>query len=139
MMRCGKRVGLALMLAWCHLCGLAQPLKALAYVGWWQPQSWQSVPLHEMERLFFFELQVDASGAVSERHGWPEQWQDLQAAAKAHRVPVDLTLTLFDSGTFNRLFASDQAIAKLLADCLELARPQGVSGLHFDFEIYKLI
>ena len=137
MMPSGKRLGLALVLAWCHLCVLAQPLKALGYIGWWQPQSWQSLPLRDMDRLFFFELQVDDSGSVAERHGWPEQWQDLQAAARAHRVPIDLTLTLFDSGTFNRLFASHQAIEKLLADCLELAQPDDVNGLHFDFEIYN--
>lgn len=131
------RVLTALALALCQSIMHAQPLKAIAYQGWWMPQSWQNSPFQELDRLFFFELKVDATGEVSERHGWPEQWRELQATAKTHQVPIDLTLTLFDSDTFNQLFSSDQAMAKLLAECLDLALPEFVSGLHFDFEIYN--
>lgn len=130
------RVFLALILAFSQSCAFGQPLKTMGYLGWWMPQSWQSISLNELDRLFFFELTVAATGTVSERHGWPEQWGELQATAQRHRVPIDLTLTLFNADTFNQLFISNQAIDNLLLECLTLARHQSVSGLHFDFEIY---
>lgn len=115
---------------------MGQPLKAMGYLAWWMPQSWQNLPLQEMDRLFFFELKVDSSGAIAERHGWPEQWVELQQATQRQKTPLDLTLTLFDAETFNQLFSSDQAPNKLLAECLELAANPYVNGLHLDFEIY---
>ncbi|TXT40875.1 MAG: glycosylhydrolase-like protein [Comamonadaceae bacterium] len=124
------------LMAWNLSPATAQPLKAMGYLAWWMPQSWQTLPLQEIDRLFFFELKVDASGAISERHGWPEQWGELQQATQREKVPLDLTLTLFDSETFNRLFSSPQAVNKLLTDSLELAAHPNVSGLHLDFEIY---
>ncbi len=130
------RIWLALTLALCSPYGVSQHLQALGYVGWWLPQSWKNTPIQALDRIFFFELKVDATGTVSERHGWPEQWRELQEATKRHQVPLDLTLTLFDSNTFNQLFSSVQAMQKLLAECTELAQPQFVSGLHMDFEIY---
>lgn len=130
------RICLALTLTLCPPYGVSQHLQALGYIGWWLPQSWKSVPIQALDRLFFFELKVDATGTVSERHGWPEQWGELQDAATRHQVPLDLTLTLFDSDTFNQLFSSVQAMQKLLAECTELAQPQFVSGLHMDFELY---
>ena len=125
------------MLAMCPPYGISQHLQALGYVGWWMPQSWQSLPIGALDRLFFFELKVDATGKVSERHGWPTQWAELQEATKQHQVPLDLTLTLFDPATFNQLFSSVSAVQQLLADCTELAQPSFVSGLHLDFEVYS--
>lgn len=133
----GSRVLLALALALCQSIALGHTLKTLGYLGWWMPKSWQSIPLQQFDRLFFFELKVNATGSVTDRHGWPEEWGELQTAAKTHQVPVDLTLTLFDSNTFNQLFSSPQAIEKLLAECVDLVEPPFVSGLHFDFEIYN--
>lgn len=31
---------------------MGQPLKAMGYLAWWMPQSWQNLPLQEMDRLF---------------------------------------------------------------------------------------
>lgn len=117
-------------------CAVAKPLQAMGYLAWWMPQSWKNLPLRELDRLFFFELKVDATGTVLERHGWPEQWTELQQAAQQHQLPLDLTLTLFDSTTFNQLFTSPPAVAKLLVQCLELASHAQVSGLQLDVEIY---
>jgi spore germination protein YaaH len=120
-----------------QLPALSQPLKALGYLGWWTPQSWQITPIDELDRLFFFELNVDANGEVSDRHGWPDQWEELQAAVQQRHVPMDLALTLFDVDTFNRLFSSEKAVNTLLAESLNLVKTPAVSGLHFDFEIYS--
>ncbi len=113
-----------------------QPLKALGYLAWWMPDSWRSVPLNELDRLLFFGLTVDPSGHVSDRHGWPEQWQELQAATRLHQVPVDVALTLLDAKGFNALFGSESAVNTLMTDALELANQSQVAGLHLDVEVY---
>jgi spore germination protein YaaH len=129
----------ALLLALLVIQPLAQgqPLKAMGYLGWWLPDSWRSLPLQEFDRLFFFELKVDATGTIAERHGWPEEWNALQSATAQRQVPLDLTLTLFDAATFNALFSSTSAVERLLKESLELANTPLVAGLHLDFEIYE--
>lgn len=133
----GKRTLLTMALVLCQSCAFGHTLKTMGYLGWWLPQSWRNIPIQELDRLFFFELKVEPSGAIPERHGWPQEWGELQAAANTNAVPIELTLTLFDADTFNRLFSSPQAIEKLFSECVELALPPSVSGLHFDFEIYN--
>ncbi len=80
----------------------AQP-KAWAYLGWWLPDSWRKAPLSELDRLLFFDLKVNANGKIIERNGWPEKWVDLRIAVKQNKTPLDLTLTLFDSSSFDQL------------------------------------
>lgn len=128
---------LVLLLALWHLSAASQPLKAFAYLGWWMPQSWRSVPLEQLDRLFFFELKVAATGEIVDRHGWPEDWGDLQTAADQNGIPIDLTLTLFESSDFNTLFSTDEAANRFQKNCLELAAFSAVSGLQLDFEIYN--
>ncbi len=134
--RC-RRATLALCLAVCQSLAAAQPLKALGYLAWWLPDGWRNIALSELDRLLFFELKVDASGAVVDRHGWPEQWQDLQTEAERQQVPIDLTLTLFDPATFNALFTSPPAMQRLLKESLELVDSKNVAGIQLDFEIYE--
>lgn len=136
MTRLGWQAILAAVLAMAQSLAWSQTPKALAYQGWWMPQSWQQVPLQSLSRLFFFELKVDASGMVAERHGWPDEWAELQHAAQLSQLPIDLTLTLFDAKTFNTLFSADQAIQTLLTQCIGLAQHDRVAGLQLDFEIY---
>ena len=112
--------------------------KAWGYIGWWLPQSWRSMPLGQLDRLLFFELKVAPNGAISERHGWPEEWTDLQLAVQQTNTPLDLTLTLFEEATFNTLFSSNEATQRLLVEALSLADQTGVAGLQLDFEIYTL-
>jgi spore germination protein YaaH len=126
-----------LLLALWQLPSGSQPLKAFAYQAWWLPESWRSAPLAQLDRLFFFELKVDVTGAIVERHGWPEEWVELQKSAQKNNLPIDLTLTLFDVGVFNTLFSSDDAVRHFELNCLELATSSSVSGLQFDFEIYS--
>ena len=117
----------------------AAPLKVWAYSVWWLPDSWRNAPLGDIDRLFFFELKVNASGEIAERNGWPEKWVDLRSAAKQKNTPLDLTLTLFDSNAFTSLFNSKEATQRLLQEAITLARQDGVAGLQLDFEIYDAI
>ena len=117
----------------------AEAPKAWGYIGWWLPQSWRSMPLGQLDRLLFFELKVASNGAISERHGWPEAWIDLQVAIQQSNTPLDLTLTLFEEAAFNTLFSSDEATQRLLGEAASLADQTGVAGLQLDFEIYTLV
>ncbi len=128
---------LLLMLMLWHFSAATQPLKAFAYLGWWMPQSWRNAPLAQLDRLFFFELKVERTGEIVDRHGWPEEWGELQAAARQSGVPIDLTLTLFDSRDFNALFSADESALRFQKNCLDLAASGTVSGLQLDFEIYS--
>lgn len=118
---------------------VAKPPTAWAYIGWWFPESWRSAPLPELDRLLFFELKINATGHIAERHGWPDKWIDLQTAVKHHNIPLDLTLTLFDVSVFEKLFTSFDAIERLLIECLELVSQDAVAGLQLDIEIYSEI
>lgn len=122
----------------CGTLASAEAPKAWGYLGWWLPQSWRSVPLGQLDRLLFFELKIAPNGAIAERHGWPEQWGDLQLAVQQNNTPLDLTLTLFEQATFNTLFASTEATQRLLMEASSLAGQSGVAGLQLDFEIYSL-
>jgi spore germination protein len=121
-----------------HTSAMAAQPKAWGYLGWWLPQSWQQLPLKQLDRLLFFDLKVNADGAIVDRHGWPEQWADLQKSVQQNQVPLDLVLTLFEPDDFNRLFASVDAMKQLVSEATTLAGNSGVAGLQIDFEIYDL-
>jgi hypothetical protein len=121
-----------------HTSAMAAQPKAWGYLGWWLPQSWQQLPLKQLDRLLFFDLKVNADGAIVDRHGWPEQWADLQKSVQQNQVPLDLVLTLFEPDDFNRLFASVDAMKQLVSEATTLAGNAGVAGLQIDFEIYDL-
>ena len=134
-----RHLGLLLALLLCSAPVAAKPPEAWAYMGWWLPDSWRSTPLDQLDRLLFFDLKISATGEITERNGWPEKWTDLRLAVKQHNTPLDLTLTLFDVSTFEKLFASGQSTQRLLDECLSLAGQEGVAGLQLDFEIYTLV
>ena len=117
----------------------SDPLKAWAYSVWWFPEGWRNAPLNNLDRLLFFELKVNRNGEIAERNGWPEKWSELRLAVKQKKIPLDLTLTLFDPGTFVSLFSSTAATQRLLDEALALARHDDVAGLQLDFEIYTAI
>lgn len=122
-----------------HGAAAAASPQAWAYAGWWLPDGWRTVELQRLDRLLFFELKVSASGTIAERHGWPEQWEDLRAAAKRHAVPLDLTLTLLNAKEFDKLFSSPAAVERLLEEATALANGDGVAGLQLDFEVYEAL
>ena len=113
--------------------------KAWGYIGWWLPDSWRSAPLKEFDRLLFFELKVETNGSIVERHGWPEQWSDLQQALKKNMTPLDLTFTLLDPGAFNSLFSSSSATQRFLDEATALGSGVDVAGIQLDVEMYGFV
>lgn len=121
---------------------LFQPLavaatpKAWGYVGWWLPDGWRSVALSDIDRLLFVEIKVDGSGTITQRNGWPEKWVDLRQAARRHKTPIDLTLTLQEPASFDLLFSSVEATQRLMEEVIGLVNQVDVAGLQIDFEVY---
>jgi spore germination protein len=132
-----KAALLSVLLACGTQAGADAP-QAWGYLSWWLPQSWRSIPLGQLDRLLFFELKVAPSGAIAERHGWPEQWADLRLAVHQNNIPLDLTLTLYEQAAFNTLFSSKEATQRLLLEASSLAGQPGVAGVQLDFEVYSL-
>lgn len=132
-------VGLCMVFFMCMAATVDARPQALAYIGWWLPDSWRSAPLGELDRVLFFELNVDPSGAIKERHGWPQEWAELQEALQKHKTPLDLTITLLEPATFNSVFSSGDAVQKLLDDVIDLGSGTGVAGIQLDVEIYELM
>lgn len=130
------RCALLPLLFWHAFAGAAPAPAAWAYIGWWLPDSWRQAPLNRLDRLLFFELKVGANGSISQRNGWPEQWSALRTAARSNGVALDLTLTVLDAATFEQLFSSKQACARLLDEATALARHADVAGLQIDMEVY---
>lgn len=136
---CRWSLGFFFALLLCQTTTSAGPLKAWAYSVWWLPDAWRSAPLRQIDRLLFFELKVNSSGEIAERNGWPEKWVDLRLVVKRKNTPLDLTLTLFDSTTFIKLFSSTEATQRLVGEAVSLAEKDGVAGLQLDFEIYTVV
>jgi spore germination protein YaaH len=112
----------------------AQSYQISGYLGWWMPESWRQLPLQDMDRLMFFELEVQPDGQVTERRGWPQDWHALIQASVATGLPIDLTLTLFNPQLFNKLFESDASTAQFLRTCADLTEGSEASGIQLDFE-----
>lgn len=130
---------LFIAILWLQASAMAEQPRAWGYLGWWLPESWRSIPLGKFERLLFFQLEVSHNGNIGQRHGWPEQWSDLRDAVRQSKTPLDLTLTLLDTSTFERVFASDESTQRLLAQAIELASHEDVAGLQLDFEVYTVL
>lgn len=118
--------------------GVAQARPLLfAYVAWWTPSLWQTQSLGQVDRLKFIEFKVGADGRVADRHGWPERWSDLRAAASRHGVPLDIVFTVLDPAVFESVFGSAAAVARLQSEVLAAAAEAGVSGIHLDVELQQ--
>lgn len=122
-----------------HLSAWAQPSvpAGVGYVGWWLPSGWKSVQNTPLKRLFFFEIPIESTGNLGDRHGWPEQWADLQTHALSRGIPLDVTVTLMDAQTFHRVFSNGRAIERLLTQITELASHPAVAGVQLDVEVYE--
>jgi len=107
------------------------------YHPYWAPSSWEAYPWDALHRLYFFEIEVGADGAIADAHGWPEQWSGLVARAVEAGVPVVPTISMHDPDAFEVLFASPDAVARLVEEAIAILAGSGLGGLHLDFEVFR--
>jgi len=97
------------------------------------------VALNELERVLFFDMQIQTDGSIGERHGWPDQWAELIKATQQSRTPIDVCVTLMDVRNFQQVFNSPSHVQKLQNEILGLLAQESVSGIHLDVEIYDAV
>jgi spore germination protein YaaH len=107
------------------------------YYPWWLGDHWRTLDLRLYDGLRFFEVGIDDDARLAPRNGWPQQWEPLREAARVHRLPLEVTVTMFSAARFERVFADPARRRVLLAELLRLAA--GARGLHLDVEIFERV
>lgn len=109
------------------------------YHPYWVGDAWDSYPFDLLDRVYFFEIEARSDGSL-ERHGWPDEWVDLTAAARSAGVGVTPTVSMHDEDGFEVLFADPVRIDRLVVSIIAmLAEGPEVSGLHLDFEVFRRV
>lgn len=128
---------IAVVASFCLTSLNAAPLQTWVYVPWWLPQSWKTVAMDHVDRIFLFHFEIHGDGSLEIPEGWPGQWQELLAQAQTRATPVELTLTLLDPDKLHRLLASPANQTRFLDQATTLAATPRISGLHLDFEVFE--
>ncbi len=90
------------------------------------------------DEIYFFSIDLDSTGAIAERHGWPDRWFTLQQRLIENGIRVTPVATLFRQESFEHIFSSATSSEKLLETLLGLLRDSpAVGGIQLDFEIYQ--
>ena len=109
---------------------------AVGYLPWWMAPGWQGIALEPFERVVLFDAPIAGDGAL-ERRAWHEMAPGLAGHAKAHRIALELALTLIGEGEFERVFAQARARERLLGECERYLGETFLAGLHLDIEGYS--
>jgi len=108
------------------------------YHPWWLQGAWRSYDRAVYDEIYFFSVEIDSTGEISRRNGWPDRWIDMQRELVAAGIKVSPVVTLFDQRSFERLFQTPQASEPLMDSLLGLLRDSpAVGGLQIDFEVYQ--
>lgn len=115
----------------------AMPLVA-AYHPWWTQGAWRAYPPTLYDEVFFFSVEIDSTGRIAKRNGWPDRWYDMQRSLGDAGVRVTPVVTLFDEHAFKELFQSSSSSTALQTTLLDLLRDSpAAGGLQIDFEVYQ--
>ena len=108
------------------------------YHPWWMRDSWRQYDAGLYDEIYFFSIDLDSTGTIADRNGWPDRWFSMQQALTAEGVRVTPVVTLFSQLGFERLFAGSESSAPLHQSLMTILRdsPAG-GGLQLDFEIYR--
>ncbi len=108
------------------------------YHPWWLQNAWETYDRSVYDEIYFFSIEVDSSGSISARNGWPDRWYDLQSELSNAGVRVTPVVTLFSQSGYEQLFDTPQSSARLMETLLALLRDSpAAGGLQLDFEIYQ--
>lgn len=85
-----------------------------------------------LTHLAWFSIEIDARGAITAAHGWPDR--ATVDAAHAAGVRVDLTFTLFSGADILALTRDAQRRATTIAMMIDRMEAGGADGISIDFE-----
>lgn len=143
-------LGLACAAAWTVGCAPRGPGMVTPTIGdryfvagyhpYWAGDAWTGYPWDALQQLYFFEIEADAEGVLSEPHGWPGAWSGLLEQARDADVAVVPTVSQHDADAFEALFADPARVARLTDEVLSLlAATPGLGGVHLDFEVFRAV
>ena len=133
-------LALVMLCAGCSVPPAARkPMQSWAYAGWWMPLTEQGIKDGGFDRLVYFEIQIGGDGGIQNANGWPARQTALRQLSRTLDIPLDLTLTIKDSGTFTELFSNPESVERLVETSRTLVDDDDVSGLHLDFEFYEQV
>jgi spore germination protein YaaH len=108
------------------------------YHPYWAGDAWESYPTDALDELLFFELEAGADGTLVDRHGWPQEWHTMIAAALADGVQVVPTVSMHDADAFEALFQDEAGMRRLIDSIVGLLEAtSGLAGIHLDFEVFR--
>lgn len=114
------------------------PYLVAGYHPYWMQDTWRDYDPSVYDEIYFFSIDIDSTGAIAGRHGWPDRWFSMQQELVNRGVRVTPVVTLFSQAGFERLFSSSSASDALLSSLLGLLRDSpSVGGLQLDFEVYQ--
>jgi spore germination protein YaaH len=112
---------------------LAAPFKEVhGFHPYWMGTGYTAYDWALLSTVSFFALELDASGAITNAHGWP--WTGLVAAAHARGVRVTVTAQLFSPTALNTLLASTANRQNAIAQLVNAVTAGGADGVCIDFE-----
>lgn len=112
-------------------------MQAAGYHPWWMGEAWTRYDFDLIDVLFFFDLPVAPDGRLDNRQGWPHAWVGLIAEARAHSVPIHVTVSILDAPVFQSVFSSDIYTEQLLDEITDVAASGSVGGIHLDVEVFE--
>ena len=117
---------------------VADAFVVAGYHPWWLRNAWEEYDPGVYNEIYFFSIDVDSSGNIAERNGWPDRWFRMQRELSDAGVRVTPVVTLFSQRAYEALFETVGASSQLLENLLGLMRDSpGIGGLQLDFEIYR--
>ncbi len=111
-------------------------LSVIGYHTWWSGASWQRYDFAALDEVYFFSLEVGTDGRIVEDHGWPEDWTEFIATARATETSILTSVTILDSATYSSVFSSPAATDTLLAELIRIGLDPAADGVHLDFEMF---
>lgn len=108
------------------------------YHPYWMQDAWRSYDASVFDEIYFFSIEIDSTGNVAERNGWPDRWFVMQQELVQRGLRVSPVVALFSQRAFERLFATPSSSEVLLETLLGLLNDSpAVGGIQLDFEIYQ--
>jgi spore germination protein YaaH len=89
-----------------------------------------------LTHLAWFSVDLDATGAVVARHGWPDE--EVVTVAHAADVRVDVTFTLFGASAIEALCLSPARRATAIDNMVSELEAGGADGVSVDFEFVNV-
>jgi spore germination protein YaaH len=85
-----------------------------------------------LTHIAYFAVDIDASGNLGDRNGWPNA--DFVATAESHGVGTEVSFTLFSGPSISALIGSPAGTANAVANMIAAMEEGGAGGINIDFE-----